>query len=149
MSDFKHEQSPVFSVLILWSRIHSWDMSFMFPLTLLFHLWMVCTLEGPQGLFQLLQKPKGQRGFGSKMCGPGTNEIIKSFKRQAAQTYRDRASDEEIRNGPGHRFIWVKKSCIRRPNYNPGTSIHTQWCPRKQALMRTSAYSWKKNPKVS
>lgn len=54
-------------------------MSFMLPLTLLFHLLMVCTLEDPQGLFQLLQKSKGLRGFGLKMCGLGTNEIIKSF----------------------------------------------------------------------
>lgn len=53
----------------------------MFPLTQLFHLLMVCPLEDPQGLFQLLQKSKGSRGFGLKVCGLGTNEIIKSFKK--------------------------------------------------------------------
>lgn len=53
----------------------------MSPLTVLFQLFIVYNSEDPEGLSQLLQKSKGQRGFGLKMCGLRTNEIIKSFKK--------------------------------------------------------------------
>lgn len=64
----------------------------MSPLTVLFQLFIVYNSEDPQGLSQLLQKSKGKRGFGLKICGLGTNEIIKGFKKTSPDLQRQLAS---------------------------------------------------------
>lgn len=112
------------------------------------------------GLSWLLQKSKGQKGFGLKMCGLGTNEIIKSFKKTRSpdlQGHPDSASRPPtgrsermlLRKTPYVPFQPGLKVLEERPSSHIITSTYTQKLSRKQVLMRTRAWGWKKDSEGS
>lgn len=95
----------------------------MSPLTVLFQLFIVYNSEDPEGLSQLLQKSKGQRGFGLKMCGLRTNEIIKSFK-------KTRSTDLQGQLAPALRSLTriSKRCCVEKcpMHFHPGLEVLQQ-----------------------
>ena len=57
-----------------------------------------------------MQKSKGQKGFGLKMCGLGTNEIIKSSNKTRSLDLEVQSASSRPLTGTGERTLPRKMS---------------------------------------